>query len=823
MTMQRTLRMLPVLSVLLPASLTIPTTGWSQVEEIVVTARRREESLQDVPLQIIAFSEENIERRGIDGLEDIIKYTPGVTLDEGFSAQDQRVVIRGLSPTRGRPNVAFLLDDVDISSEAIQTSGSSLLINQRLFDLERVEVVKGPQSALYGRSAFGGAIHYITKKPGDTVEGRVGLDIGSDGMQELTASLMGPIVEDVFSAGINFATWSHDGFYNNSVTGDQVGDTEGFGVAASAVLKTSDTFRATARIEYTDDEFGQQAMASVAGNTVTPVPVSALGTVVSPGLPFVTQPVGTVPSADSLVIAHSPSALTGSDLAGVDREIIRGQLRVDFDLDFAEFSSITHITVADTYQEIDTQRTGDVNNPVTGSTGGVFRIQQDNTLISQEFRLTSQSDGPFSWVLGGLIWDEDSETRDRNTTCLILIPTPGFPTCGDFFRAEGLRSPIAITERQTEHQSIYGLFEWEVNDQWTLHFEGRFATEDLTVVGANFGSTLGNFLGFPIFMRGPPPFPPGTPLTVTGDDDDDFFAPKFFVEWEATDDINIYGSVARAVKPGGISTIGGGAGAFNIDESRFEAEELTAYELGLKSLWAEGTFQFNAALFFQDFDEKQASTQVPLPNGLLGTRPVNAAKAEVLGLEFDAVWAPNDNWTLALSYSYLDTEYKDFLILNGGVGPISANNQCTVVTIGMATTCQIDLSGNPIEDIPENSLQTSITYQRPLNGQTDWFVQFDAQYIDERKESETYHVFFEDYWLADLRAGLSGDTWDVTLYVDNVFDDDTVKTGFLAPDFRTFTVIPFPPPFTVALTNSGFYKLPDPRTWGLRASFRFGE
>ena len=127
-----------------------------ELEEIIVVARKREESLQEVPISITTFDAEDLAVQGIDSLEDIARQTAGVIFDKGFSPQDTRVVMRGLSPSRGRPNVAILLDDVDISGEGIRTAGSSLTVNPRLIDIERIEVVRGPQSALYGRSAFGG-------------------------------------------------------------------------------------------------------------------------------------------------------------------------------------------------------------------------------------------------------------------------------------------------------------------------------------------------------------------------------------------------------------------------------------------------------------------------------------------------------------------------------------------------------------------------------------------------------------------------------------------------------------------------------------------
>ena len=209
------------------ASLTIPVYA-QELEEIVVVARKREESLQEVPISITTFSQEDLMVQGIDSLEDIARQSAGIIFDKGFSPQDTRVVMRGLSPTRGRPNVAVLLDDVDVSSEAIRTSGSSLTVNPRLIDIERIEIVRGPQSALYGRSAFGGAIHYVTRRPGAERRGQLSVDVSAEGKREIMGSASGPL-SDNFFVGFNFAAWNEDGYYQNTVTGGDVGGQQGVG------------------------------------------------------------------------------------------------------------------------------------------------------------------------------------------------------------------------------------------------------------------------------------------------------------------------------------------------------------------------------------------------------------------------------------------------------------------------------------------------------------------------------------------------------------------------------------------------------------------
>ncbi len=153
----------------LPATGLVSMSSWSQeVTEIVVTTRRREENLQDIPVAVSSFSADDIEKRGIASTADVLKLVPGVQFDQGFSAADTRISIRGINSERGRTSAAVLVDGIDVSGENVTAGGGSSLLNTRLMDLERVEVVKGPQSALYGRNAFAGAISYITKQPSMT-------------------------------------------------------------------------------------------------------------------------------------------------------------------------------------------------------------------------------------------------------------------------------------------------------------------------------------------------------------------------------------------------------------------------------------------------------------------------------------------------------------------------------------------------------------------------------------------------------------------------------------------------------------------------------
>jgi outer membrane receptor protein involved in Fe transport len=258
-----------------PALLTLPVTGWAQVEEIIVTTRKRAENLQDVPIAIDAISSAEIDRKAISSIGDITKNLSSVEFDEGASKSDTRITIRGLSPTRGRQNVAVLVDGIDVSTEAISSSGGGVLLNTRLVDIERIEVVKGPQMALYGRSAFAGAIQYITKDPSDEFEATVAADVNGDDQYTTTLGLSGPVFGDKLGLRFNAAVWDEPGFYDNTITGNSLGDDEGFGLALTAKSQLTDSFSLKFRTEYQNQKTGPAPTAFMKFNTETLVPASS--------------------------------------------------------------------------------------------------------------------------------------------------------------------------------------------------------------------------------------------------------------------------------------------------------------------------------------------------------------------------------------------------------------------------------------------------------------------------------------------------------------------------------------------------------------------
>ena len=335
-----------------------------------------------MPIAITAFSSETIERKGIADLSDIAKYTSGLMLDEGFNKQDTRIVIRGLSPTRGRQNVAILQDDVDISSMAQGT----------------------------GRGSF--AINYITRQPGDEFRGNVQLTLGDYDKREARLSVSGPVIAGKLSLGLNVAGWNDGGFYKSPTTGEGLSGGDGKGVSFTLKATPVDWITITGRSEYSQDDFGPEA-SSIRSPVNVPVPANAfdvvnglppvLGAAVAANLAnrFFPQVHGSLGNASDFP-APSPSRnpRTGVDYPGSSRDIFRTTLRVEFNFEPVMLTSISHVGDNKTFQFNDALSVGDYENPlISAAQETYFDTQID--LVSQELRLQSKSEGPLLWTVGG--------------------------------------------------------------------------------------------------------------------------------------------------------------------------------------------------------------------------------------------------------------------------------------------------------------------------------------------------------------------------------------------------------------------------------------
>lgn len=257
------------------ATLLVSPATLAQIEEITVVARKKEERLTDVPLAIEAISGEEIARKGLTNISKLAEQSASIKFDQGSSRQDTRLSIRGISPSRGRQNAAILVDGIDISSEAVTTSGGGFLLNQNLLSLQRVEFLKGPQIALWGRSAFNGAVNFVTKDPPLEWESTVSADANAEDQYQAGLEFGGPVLDDRLGVIFNAAWWDRDGFYDNSITGQNLGREEGFGMSLKTKSSFDNGLTISTRIYYEDYEAGQSPEAFIPFNTLVQQPAEA--------------------------------------------------------------------------------------------------------------------------------------------------------------------------------------------------------------------------------------------------------------------------------------------------------------------------------------------------------------------------------------------------------------------------------------------------------------------------------------------------------------------------------------------------------------------
>ncbi len=823
-------------SLLLTACVVGPTTqAFAQLEEIIVTTRKRAESLQDVPIVVQALTAETLQRKGIADLADVTKYSTGLVLDEGFSKQDTRVIIRGLAPTRGRQNVAFLQDDIDISSEAVNTAGGSFVVNPRLFDIERVEIVKGPHSALYGRSAFNGAINYITKKPGDEFEGNVSAEIGSYGKYEAKASVSGPVIADKLSLGVTASGWNFDGYYRNSVTGAKIGGGNGTGVAGTAVFTPTDVLKFTGRLEYSDDNFDPDARTFITESTNVALPTTA--NTIATGA---TRAVTTTTTARIVAGAlgdreqYNPARLsknprTGEDYPGSNRDIFRAMLRSEANFEDVSLVSLSLYSDANSEQFHDQLGQGDAASTTVNALQEIHFIS-DTKLLSQDLRLQSADDGgPLSWVVGGLFWNEATKHQNKSPTCLSASGTCGTVLPLVDTTANAAQWP-ANWVRDTHHYSVYGQAEYKITEQLGLSAEIRHTWESEKVYGPGTASTTVGCLS-PLRLIGPNGTAlcstPGFFTTPTSTNyvgslvEGEFWTPRITLDYKITPDAMVYASWAEAKKPGGTTTLNtsGLLSVGNTLETQiYLPEKMTVYEVGFKTGWFENTLQINGSGFYQDFTDKQVPSTIVVttgPNAGLPQSGVTNIGARVWGFELEGSLAINEHLTTTAGYTFLDPKYKEGITTSNAANIAAAGN-CTVRTFTNANPqCYLDLSGNQMENAPKHSLIFGGQFKQPVAADLDWFVEADARYQSKRYSDFYNRLWFNAYWNLDLRTGLTAAAWELTAYVNNVFDDDTIKTGIQSSNFNTGFI------GSPTLNNGFLANLPDRRQFGVRANYRF--
>ena len=706
---------LSVITVLFAAAPVLP--ALSQVEEVIVTTRKREESLQEVPISVTAITADQIARQGVADLNDVAKLDSSLQFDTAYGPQDVRITVRGLSNTRGRSNVAFLVDGIDVTTENLISAGSGLLANRRLLtDVERIEVVKGPQSALFGRAAFAGAISYVTKEPGDEFEGRAGFELGSFERREINGAFGGPILEDTLGLRITGVKWNQGGAYRNMVSGAEVGAGEGYGTSITAVWRPMDGMKWKARAALSEEEYTPQASVRINGDTFKPYPPQAKANGIgNPSLPVLTRIYDfgdgfylpkSYGTADDKEVRLSENPFTGKDYPGDDIRVFQSSLVGTWDLNAVTLSSYTGYTDGkqSQYYDQDYQARG---RPDTILSHQETNMDQTTRQFSQELRFQTNFDGRVNFTGGVLYWEEERDLYDNNyiISCLpyyvdniatrhvaylpgICDGTEGTVTSWQEY-ARQIRPNQATIDAHpevanyagdhwiadTEHWSYYAMIDFDVTDSVTLTIEDRLVVEEFdlqkpnqsgcTALGMYFGGLLDEAQnpGFDAvcnsiytIINGYDPSVPNNVQTwryINGTKSSRFHTPKATVRWSVDDDRMLFFSWAKAQKPAGINQLSpGGPPGVDIEDEYFASEKMEVWELGLKSAWDLAGRLLVNSSVFLQDYTDKQVTTQVVLEGQLAPRVVNAAAAEVWGFELETQWAPDAIEGLTLGLNY---------------------------------------------------------------------------------------------------------------------------------------------------------------------------
>jgi iron complex outermembrane receptor protein len=627
--------------------------GEIALEEVIVTARKREESIQEVPVSVTSIGKE-LREASLRRLDDIQSFTPNVYIRNTTGIPGGAAIsIRGVSYQETDktldPSIGVVMDGLYLG-----TSSGSLLQN---FDTARIEVLRGPQGTLFGKNTTGGVLNIIR---GDvTMEwgGDVSVTVGDQGREDFKGVLNVPIAADEFGVKLFAASINSDGWIDNTTTGeDALGDDKTvYGFAAK--WQATDNFDMKFHYEHSEDKTDTGAYANM--NQPEDLNCALSGIFWQNGCG------ASDPGSDE-------DNVSTNDRNFNDSEYDTYILTMNWDLGPFLLTSITGRREMDEEYRIE----------FDGSQASLlfFDYFNDWNQTSQELRITSNfDDSPIEFVAGVYYWDAGYEQRWNVHELNYLLEQIGIPQADIPFTL----TPDSINyngqNQNTESYAAFASADWNISEQWTLTAGFRYTYEEKDFKGAD-GT----------FYEAGEPFPD---LNMTFFDDDwSETSPKVGVRYQYNDNIMLFASWSEGFKSGGFF---GRQANFDI-EPTYDPEYVTNWELGMKSTWLDGRLIFNPTVFYNDYDDKQEEILIPIDLSNVATVVRNASTLEIFGAELEVQFQVTEAWNIRASYGYLDASYDDFLADINGDGVITDNSDLTPRntpenTIGLNTTYTIPI------------------------------------------------------------------------------------------------------------------------------------
>lgn len=783
----RSSRMCSVLSACVAIFATAATTAFAQsdgrslLDEITVTAAYREQGLQDVPVSVSAVTGDMITNVGLQKVEDIQFLVPNFTMTEtGISTN---IFIRGIGSGINQAfeqSVGTYIDGVYY--------GRAQQARAPFLDLERVEVLRGAQSILFGKNSVAGALNITTAKPTDEFEGSVFVSNEFEDSEMIIEGVLSGALSDTVRARIAARSRNLDGYMSNATLNRDEPNREDWTVRATLQADLTDNLMATFKAEI--GEF------DVTGRHIEIVNEQAAVAGPFTGLQY-NQVLSNVFMADSSVNNVVRDDIRSSNGDFSNNESAAYALTFDWVIGENELKSISAFSDFEYDEFCDCDFTG---ADVFGAA-----LQEKYEQFSQEFRLSSPLRDDFDYILGVYFQTSEHDFRDQ-----IIVPATSLLVPAINAQSPGAGNLVAATQASrvanvdNDVLSAFAQFNWHINDAWTLQLGGRITQDDrsgsrsLSIVSLD-GSAL------PVPQTGAPfvyanafgitstnlntlamstdPTTAGTAqfflaslgtLPVAGSRDTTKFSPEIKAVWDVSDDALLYFSWAQGFKSGSFDFRANNRNFYPDMATSFEFddEEATNFELGGKFSLAGGAAEINAAAFFTDFEDLQIS----IFDGVLGFNVGNAATAEVLGLEVDGRWAASEHLMITGGFAITDFEFTNF-----------RNGQCY-----FGQTPNVDIDGDSVPELCDytgksnqmvsdfqGNLAFNFTY--PVFNDMEFSALLDIFYTGEYDASATFDpaLVQDGYSMYNLRFGIgpADGNWEVAVLGKNLGDERVLQFG----------------------------------------------
>ncbi len=745
------------------------------MEEIIVTARKREEPLLEVPVSVSAFTADRIKSLRLVGLNGIARHTPGFSFASATGRQfsSDRPVIRGLTTIRNgiaNSNVAATFVDGIYVGGSIQSTD--------LYNLERVEIVRGPQAAQYGRGTYAGAINYITRAPGTEFAGEIIMTGAEHDTFELAGWFTGPLIEDRLALFVAAGHRVFGGEYENLRDGSAVGGEESNDMTAKLYWTPSEALDVTVKIglqETDDDHFPIYLQPRSLNNCC----------VRAADAPRAREYfVGEAQALPQVNLFTDLLNTAGGAGAQLDRELATLDVRWTPTSGYA-FTSLTGYVGDDLTRGFDASYAA--YDPLPFAPGSFTLIDTlEQTDVSQELRLSSPADAAMRWTTGLYYYVGELRQLTENRAYLdgngLAVVEPNFG---------------ALNQDEIENSAVFGSVEWDIGQRWTAGVELRLAKDQVSV------TTRANDATRQVLNRFSETFSSATP--------------RFTLTHQTDSGLSYYANIAKGTNPGDFNADVPSLPDGSPDESfrAVDEEQLWSYEFGVKDRWWQDRATGGVSVYYLDVVNQQFTQLVELSNGTTASIIRNVGRTEVYGVESELSFYFSDRISLDASYAYTHAEIREHVSveeadLRGSDGSFEQN-----LRLG-------DVAGNRVPRVPEHMVSLAVRYQQPVAGRGHWYL--NADYTYESSKFAQVHNLIEtgDQSLFGLGVGFKSLRWDASLWVRNLFDDDTPLDILRYFDRRSGSLPSFPQqgPTRASSSPRGF-AIALPRGRQILATLRF--